>query len=292
MNPYDAIHKQGFLKIDELNGVFVLQRGINDLSVNEIKGLLDLIQKKLQLYYTKIGSEALPRENGPFLLSVPETDNKDELLDDTDKAHFIPNIVAPKTPETPILAYTLEDLGLSNRAYNSLRRNGICTTAALFEAVSTGMVRKFKNIGAMTVDELERIVESLKNNTFIPGMPAAANCGSDNGIALDIDSTVADFYPENSFKLFRQYCNDHPQVKDRRYAKGILVKNTQNITAYDQLIAKILSDAGFQTLSPGQLLSFLQIHQLAFKIIPKELEVSKYFEVSEEQFTLIQAQEG
>lgn len=84
----------------------------------------------------------------------------------------------------------------------------------------------------------------------------------------------------------------NPQVKDRRYAKGILVKNTQNITAYDQLIAKILSDAGFQTLSPGQLLSFLQIHQLAFKIIPKELEVSKYFEVSEEQFTLIQAQEG
>ncbi len=209
MNPYDAIHKQGFLKIDELNGVFVLQRGINDLSANEIKGLLDLIQKKLQLYYTKIGSEALPRENGPFLLSVQGTDNKNELLDDTDKAHFIPNIVAPKTPETPISAYTLEDLGLSNRAYNSLRRNGICTTAALFEAVSTGMVRKFKNIGAMTVDELERIVESLKNNTFIPGMPAAANCGSDNGIVLDIDSTVADFYPENSFKLFRQYCNDH-----------------------------------------------------------------------------------
>lgn len=152
MNPYDAIHKQGFLKIDELNGVFVLQRGINDLSLNEIKGLLDLIQKKLQLYYTKIGSEALPGENEPFLLSEQETDSKDELLDDTDKAHFVPNIVAHKTPQTSISAYTLEDLGLSNRAYNSLRRNGI---------------------------------------------------------ALDIDSTVADFYPENSFKLFRQYCNDH-----------------------------------------------------------------------------------
>lgn len=152
MNPYDAIHKQGFLKIDELNGVFVLQRGINDLSLNEIKGLLDLIQKKLQLYYTKIGSEALPGENEPFLLSEQETDSKDELLDDTDKAHFVPNIVAHKTPQTSISAYTLEDLGLSNRAYNSLRRNGI---------------------------------------------------------ALDIDSTVAGFYPENSFKLFRQYCNDH-----------------------------------------------------------------------------------
>lgn len=199
MNPYNAIHKQGFLKIDELNSVFVLQRGIDDLSVNEIRGFLDLIQEKLRLYYAKIGSEVLPGEKVPSLLSVQGTENSDELLDDIDKAPFFSDMVATEIIQAPIPAYTLEDLGLSNRAYNSLRRNGICTTEALFEAVSTGRVRKLKNIGIMTVDEIERVVESLKGITVIPGMP----------ISLDTDSTIEDLYPENTFKLFRQYCSDH-----------------------------------------------------------------------------------
>ena len=51
MNPYNAIRKQGFLKIDELNGVFVLQRGIDDLSETEIENLLGLLHEKLKLYY-------------------------------------------------------------------------------------------------------------------------------------------------------------------------------------------------------------------------------------------------
>jgi hypothetical protein len=65
-----------------------------------------------------------------------------------------------------------------------------------------------------------------------------------------------------------------------------LVKGNLDITAYDQLVSKVLADAGIHSLTASQLLSFLQIHQLTFKTIPKELEVSEYFSVSDDQFTL------
>ena len=83
-----------------------------------------------------------------------------------------------------------------------------------------------------------------------------------------------------------------PQTKDRRYEKGILVRDNLNTTAYDQLIAKILSDAGIYSLTASRLLSFLQIHQLTFKTIPKELEVSEYFAVSDDQFNIVKWQES
>lgn len=83
-----------------------------------------------------------------------------------------------------------------------------------------------------------------------------------------------------------------PQTKDRRYEKGILVRDDSDITAYDQLIAKVLAEAGIYSLTASRLLSFLQIHQLTFKTIPKELEVSEYFDVSEDQFKIVQKQES
>lgn len=83
-----------------------------------------------------------------------------------------------------------------------------------------------------------------------------------------------------------------PQTKDRRYEKGVLVRDNLNITAYDQLVAKILSDAGIYSLTASRLLSFLQIHQLTFKTIPKELEVSEYFAVSDDQFNIVKWQES
>ena len=77
-----------------------------------------------------------------------------------------------------------------------------------------------------------------------------------------------------------------PQAKDRRYEKGILVRDDKAITAYDQLVAQVIGDTGIRTLSASQMLSFLQIHQLTFKTIPKELELSDYFSVSNDQFSL------
>ena len=83
-----------------------------------------------------------------------------------------------------------------------------------------------------------------------------------------------------------------PQAKDRRYEKGILVRDSQDIAEYDELIAQVLTEAGIHELTASQLLSFLQIHQLTFKTIPKELELSERFEVSEDQFKVVQKQES
>ena len=83
-----------------------------------------------------------------------------------------------------------------------------------------------------------------------------------------------------------------PQSKDRRYEKGILVRNDRNITSYDQLVAEVVFEAGIQTITASRMLSFLQIHQLTYKTIPKELELSEYFTVSDDQFTVKRKQES
>lgn len=75
-NPYEAISKKGFLSIrgEELNGIFVLQKGIDSLSNIEISNLLDFLNYKLDVYYKSIGSVALKEEilqQEPLLSSEP-----------------------------------------------------------------------------------------------------------------------------------------------------------------------------------------------------------------------------
>jgi hypothetical protein len=72
-----------------------------------------------------------------------------------------------------------------------------------------------------------------------------------------------------------------PQIKDRRYQKGILVRNDNSIMTYDALVSSVLVYKGISELSESQLLSFMQIHQLAGKVIPKELFSSSHFEVDD-----------
>ena len=78
-----------------------------------------------------------------------------------------------------------------------------------------------------------------------------------------------------------------PQTKDRRYEKGILVRDDKKIYDYDVLTASALKDAGISKLSESQLLSFLQIHQLSIKVIPKQLYLSPCFCVEDGEFTVI-----
>jgi len=217
MNPYNAIHKQGFLKMDELNGIFVFQRGIDDLSETEIRSLLDLIQEKLKLYYQKIGSEALPAESMETTTSEQGEEQEEPVAEyheeEITAEPLTPRSIADaETAEHPIPDYSLEDLNLSNRAYNALRRSGVHTADELTEVVLDGKVRGFKNIGAATVAELEGVVESLRNGTFTPGMaPSMKQREGKAGIPalLKIDDTIDRAYPENGFNLFRQYCALH-----------------------------------------------------------------------------------
>lgn len=169
-NPYNAIHKKGFLRIDELSGVYVLQRGIDDLSSSEIRGLLDLIRKKLQLYYQKIGSESLTDDPDLPVFIMQEKESNIAFAEKAEKDNHEGTELSTEleiNPIRPLLStYSLEDLHLSNRAYNSLRRNGIHTAEALVEAVLSGGISSLKNIGAHTVTELSSIVEKLNNGSL------------------------------------------------------------------------------------------------------------------------------
>lgn len=217
VNPYNAIHKQGFLKIDALNGVFVLQRGIDDLSEIEIKNLLDLIHEKLILYYQKIGSEALPAESKEALISEQREEQNELAPELSEEEVSVKVLTPPCIADTEIVdqltpAYAWEDLNLSSRSYNALRRNGVHTAKELIEAVLAGKVRSFKNIGDATVAELESVVENLRSGTFIPGMVTSmkqTDSNADISASLKINDTIDSAYPENGFNLFRQYCALH-----------------------------------------------------------------------------------
>lgn len=217
-NPYNAIHKQGFLKIDELNGVFVLHPGIDDLSKTEIENLLGLLHEKLKLYYRKIGSEALTDTTAEILDVQQKAVEPEEFIpektpaDITDEVHAMLHIDAPSPAGGTMTAYSLESLNLSNRAYNALKRNGVHTVGEMSEAVLTGKAQDFRNIGAQTVAELESVVERLKNGNFVPGMSQAIKAADGNkgtSGSLKISNTIDSAYPENSFNLFRQYCSQH-----------------------------------------------------------------------------------
>lgn len=203
-NPLNAISKQGFLKADEHKGIFVLQRGIDDLSDLEIQNLLALLDTKLSLYYQKIGSEALSlpvpsvspaisEDSSPVLeSSIPAKDSL-EVSARPDEFELTDEILQ---------SISLEDLDLSNRAYNSLRRNGVHSVAELVHVVSTDAVRQFHNIGAKTVDELTNIVNKIKTGRI-----------KSPGTELDVPPTLSGITPsidtvfsENGFNLFRAFC--------------------------------------------------------------------------------------
>lgn len=197
---------------------FALQRGIDDLSAVELNNILILLQEKLKFYYKKIGSEALDDEAAETVSAEkaqaePEIPAKEEPFmvsaDETEKPALI-DVSIPAYLSTTV--YTLEDLNLSNRAYNALRRNGVHTTEEMSEAVLSGKIQGFKNIGAQTVAELEGVVESLRAGTFVPGMaPASHTSAGQTEVTaeLKISDTIEAAYPENSFNLFRQYCAQH-----------------------------------------------------------------------------------
>ena len=214
MNPYNAIQKQGFLKIDEMNGCFVLQRGIDDLSENEIQNLLELLEAKLAFYYRKIGSEPLRAEKAAAPTNEEPAEAKElkAAVEETEAGDHAGHIPAEESAVVLIPeSLSLEELNLSNRAYNSLRRNGISSISEMMEAIASGEIRKFKNIGAMTVAELENIVSRLQDGSFSSNAATGVN-EAENPDAVEVpktDELIERVYYENGFNLFRQYCSEH-----------------------------------------------------------------------------------
>ena len=67
-----------------------------------------------------------------------------------------------------------------------------------------------------------------------------------------------------------------PRMKDRRYQRGILVRDSVAISSYDELISCVLKEQNIDSISEADLLGFLQIHSLVYSHLPKDLQQSEH----------------
>lgn len=186
-NPYNAIHKQNFLKIsgEGLDGVFVLQKGIDDLNKTEKESLISLMQTKLHLYYNKIGSRIA-----------------EEHLDEDNEESITDSVAGLEDIDVAIVYPTLEELGLSNRSYNAIRRHNIQTVEKLLEIIGSGEIANIRNLGSNSINEVLHIVENIKMRRVVN------NTEEITSPALVETDVIVRYFPENKFAMFRTYCSD------------------------------------------------------------------------------------
>ena len=190
-NPYNAIRKQNYLKISDesLDGVFILRRELIDLNKTEKESLISLIKAKLQLYYTKIGSQIAEEKCDK---------SNDEMLADS----VVDEETEAGTASVAIVYPTLEELGLSTRSYNAIRRHNIQTVEELLEVIESGEIANIRNLGSNSINEILRVVENVKTRRAVRVTEEEA---SQDNVEIDV---VVSYIPENKFAMFRTYCFD------------------------------------------------------------------------------------
>ena len=190
-NPYNAIRKQNYLKISDesLDGVFILRRELIDLNKTEKESLISLIKAKLQLYYTKIGSqiaeEKCDKANDKMLADGAEDEETEA-----------------GTASVAIVYPTLEELGLSTRSYNAIRRHNIQTVEELLKVIESGEIANIRNLGSNSINEILQAVENIKTRRVVRVTEEDA---SQDNVEIDV---VVRYFPENKFAMFRTYCSD------------------------------------------------------------------------------------
>ena len=190
-NPYNAIRKQNYLKISDenLDGVFILRKELIELTKTEKESLISLIKSKLQLYYTKIGSQVAEEQYN---------NSNDEMLVDS----VVDEENEAKDESVSIVYPTLEELGLSNRSYNAIRRYNVQTVERLLEIIESGEIANIRNLGSGSINEILHIVQNIKMKKIVKGEKTSEKVCT----ATDVVNT---FFPENKFTLFRTYCSEN-----------------------------------------------------------------------------------
>lgn len=77
-----------------------------------------------------------------------------------------------------------------------------------------------------------------------------------------------------------------PQTRDRRYQKGIIIKNDFPIDTYDGIVAETMKYHGIESLRENQFLSFLILNHLTTKATPKELQLSDVIKYENEIYSV------
>ncbi len=195
INPYNAIHKQNFLSIKdtELGEVFALQKGIDALSEIEKRHFIDLMNVKLDLYYKKINSHAILID-----LENTETDTVTE------------NTLGECPKQVVVMTYpTLEDMGLSNRSYNAIRRHRITTFEELLATIETGGLEQIRNLGRQSINEILALVAKVQNGGIVASGATVESVSFDK---TPQEKLIVDYFTENKFATFREYCKNHDIV--------------------------------------------------------------------------------
>lgn len=191
VNPYNAIRKQNYLKISDesLDGVFVLRKELIELTKTEKESLISLIKSKLQLYYTKIGSQVAEEKCNNTNDAIPA----DNISNEEIKA---------KDENVALIYPTLEELGLSTRSYNAIRRHNIQTVEGLLEVIESGEIANIRNLGSNSINEILHVVENIKKRRVVRSTEVEV---SQESVEIDV---VVRYFPENKFAMFRTYCSD------------------------------------------------------------------------------------
>lgn len=190
-NPYNAIRKQNYLKISDesLDGVFILRKELIELTKIEKESLILLIKSKLQLYYTKIGSQVAEEQYN---------NSNDEILVDS----VVDEEIEAKDESVAIVYPTLEELGLSTRSYNAIRRHNIQTVEGLLGVIESGEIANIRNLGSNSINEILHVVENIKKRRVVRCTEIDI---SQDPVETDV---VVRYFPENKFAMFRTYCSD------------------------------------------------------------------------------------
>lgn len=77
------------------------------------------------------------------------------------------------------------------------------------------------------------------------------------------------------------------RTTDRRYERGIVVYADSEFVEYSEIVVHCLKGNGYTTISEAQMLSFLIVNGLTYKIIPKELYNANKIKYMDEKFVIL-----
>lgn len=146
------------------------------------------------------------------------------------------------------------------------------------------IIKEDFNISENDIIKIQTIILNNLSNYILPV------------IAFDCFEELPELkYEWNEFLLttvIENFCSEidviYPNVRDRRYQKGIAVEQSRGFKSYDEIIAYVMESNGIKSMSESQFLSFLTIHGLTRKVIPKELMTSKHVFYENEQYMVRQ----
>lgn len=145
-----------------------------------------------------------------------------------------------------------------------IKKDIITFEASIINSIKQTIFSKMNEIGYLSLigfDDFEDFAEvGYEWNTFLL-------------------ASIVDNY-DTGFKIVQ------PQTRDRRYQKGIIIKNDFTADTYDKIVAETMRCRGIESLRENQFLSFLILNHLTTKATPRELQLSEIIKYENETYSI------